>query len=162
MVTPERTMSSKAPVVPEIRDLSQDEIVALLERNDIGRLAFSFHDSVDIRPLHYVHSTGWLFGRTSPGDKLVTLRHNQWIAFETDEVSGPSDWASVIIHGAFYHLEDGGSMHEMRLYDRAVRCLRRRRPDALTEQDPLAFQTAVFGIQIESMTGRSSSTGATG
>lgn len=154
-------MSNKALVVPEIRDLSQDEIEALLERNDIGRLAFSFHDTVDMRPLHYVYNTGWLFGRTSPGDKLVTLRHNQWIAFETDEVSGPFDWASVIVHGAFYHLEDKGSVHEMRLYDRAVRCLRRRWRDALTERDPLAFQTAVFGIQIESMTGRSSSADAT-
>jgi hypothetical protein len=48
----------------------------------------------------------------------------------------------------------------MRLHDRAVRCLRRRTRDALTKQDPLAFQTAVFGIQIESMTGRASSTDA--
>jgi nitroimidazol reductase NimA-like FMN-containing flavoprotein (pyridoxamine 5'-phosphate oxidase superfamily) len=154
-------MLSNAPVVPEIRELSQDEIVTLLERNYIGRLAFSFHDAVDIRPLNYIYSDGWLFGRTSPGEKLVTLRHNQWVAFETDEVSGPFDWASVITHGAFHHLDHEGSVHVKSLYDRALRNLRGRSPYAFTGEDPLAFQTAVFAIQIESMTGRSSSTDAT-
>jgi len=152
-------MSTKALVIPEIRDLSQSDSEALLERNTVGRLAFSFHDAVDIRPLNYVFSDGWLFGRTSPGDKLVTLRHNQWVAFETDEISGPFDWASVIIHGAFYHLDHEGSVHVKSLYDRALRNLRGRFPHAFTGEDPLAFQTAVFAIQIESMTGRSSSTG---
>src|SRR6266498_5822548 len=58
-----------------IRELTEDEIQALLTRNHVGRIAFSFHDRVDIRPIHYVYRDNWLYGRTQPSDKLVTLRH---------------------------------------------------------------------------------------
>jgi nitroimidazol reductase NimA-like FMN-containing flavoprotein (pyridoxamine 5'-phosphate oxidase superfamily) len=69
---------------PTIRELTDEEMHALLARNHVGRVAFSFHDRVDIRPIHYIFSDNWLFGRTEPSDKLVTLRHNQWVAFEVD------------------------------------------------------------------------------
>jgi nitroimidazol reductase NimA-like FMN-containing flavoprotein (pyridoxamine 5'-phosphate oxidase superfamily) len=151
-------MPRKAPAPPEFRDLSKAESESLLERNHVGRLAFSFKDAVDVRPLHYVFDNEWIFGRTSPSDKLITLRHNQWIAFEVDEISGPFDWQSVVVRGTFYRVEDEGSVHDKRLYQRALSTIRKLVPETLTEKDPTAFRTALFGIHIESMTGRSSST----
>ena len=76
----------KNPPVPDIRDLSAREAEALLRRNRIGRLAYTYRNKVDIRPLHYAWRRGWLFGRTSPGDKLMKLTYNQWVAFEIDEI----------------------------------------------------------------------------
>lgn len=145
-------------VEPVFRDMSKKESEALLERNNVGRVAFSFHDSVDIRPIHYVYSKGWLFGRTSAGDKLITLRHNQWVAFEVDEIEGPLDWQSVVVRGSFYRIRREGNVHDVRLYDRALAAVRSLSPDALTDRDPLAFRTEVFGISIESMSGRTCST----
>lgn len=143
---------------PEFRELSNPESMALLERNSVGRIAFSFRDSVDVRPIHYVLDDGWLFGRTSAGDKLITLRHNQWVAFEVDEISGPLDWQSVVVRGSFYVLKREGSTHDVRLYDRAFDAIRRLSPDAFTNRDPLAFRTEVFGVSIDSISGRSCST----
>jgi nitroimidazol reductase NimA-like FMN-containing flavoprotein (pyridoxamine 5'-phosphate oxidase superfamily) len=143
---------------PEFTELSKREMDAIIRRNNIGRIAFSFRDSVDIRPIHYVWSKGWLFGRTSPGDKLTTLRRNRWVAFEIDETSGPFDWKSVVVRGTFYVLEPEGSEHDIRLYRRAVRAIRRLAPRALTDDDPVAFRSVVFGITIDSVTGRSSTT----
>ena len=143
---------------PVFRALSQKEMLALLARNHVGRIAFSFHDAVDIRPIHYVTARGWLFGRTSPSDKLVTLRHNQWIAFEVDEVAGPFDWQSVVVRGTFYVLTAEGSKTDVRLYRRALRLIRKLAPNALTERDPVPIRTEVFGIALSSMTGRASST----
>ncbi|HEY0243408.1 MAG TPA: pyridoxamine 5'-phosphate oxidase family protein [Gemmatimonadaceae bacterium] len=143
---------------PEFRELSNPESMALLERNSVGRIAFSFRDSVDVRPIHYVLDDGWLFGRTSAGDKLITLRHNQWVAFEVDEISGPLDWQSVVVRGSFYVLKREGSTHDVRLYDRAADAIRRLSPDAFTNRDPLAFRTEVFGVSIDSISGRSCST----
>ena len=94
------------------RDLSEAEIEELLKRNHVGRIAFSFRDQVDLRPIHYVFDNGWLFGRTSIGNKLETLRHNQWVTFEVDEVEGPFDWKSVIIRGAFYRFDPDGNEYE--------------------------------------------------
>jgi uncharacterized protein len=154
----ERDSAAAMQASPTFRDLSSAESEALLERNNVGRVAFSFHDSVDIRPIHYVYEGGWLFGRTSSGDKLVSLRHNQWVAFEVDEIDGPLDWQSVLVRGSFYRLQPEGNVHDVRLYDRAVAAVRALSPDAFTDRDPLAFRTEVFGVSIDSMSGRSCST----
>ena len=157
---PMKQLVKGSPVEPVFRDLSRKESDALLSRNNVGRIAFSFHDSVDIRPIHYVFAKKWLFGRTSAGDKLETLRHNQWIAFEVDEVSGPLDWKSAVVRGTFYPLSGQGSTHDLRLYETAVKAIRKVDPDALTDRDPLGFRTQVFGISVDSVTGRSCSTKA--
>lgn len=143
---------------PVFSELSNPDSLSLLERNSVGRIAFSFRDTVDIRPVHYVHEDGWLFGRTSAGDKLITLRHNQWVAFEVDEISGPLDWQSVVVRGSFYVLKREGSSHDLRLHDRATDAIRRLSPNAFTDRDPLAFRTEVFGVSIDSISGRCCST----
>jgi nitroimidazol reductase NimA-like FMN-containing flavoprotein (pyridoxamine 5'-phosphate oxidase superfamily) len=154
-----KSASRKLPLNPPLfRDLSIEETKTVLAHNHVGRIAFSFHDIVDIRPIHYVLGDDWLFGRTSPGDKLVTLQHHQWIAFEVDEISGPFDWRSVIIHGTFHLLEPGATEPETRLYERALRAIKSLTPDALTDADLTPFRTNIFGISIDSVTGRSSTT----
>jgi nitroimidazol reductase NimA-like FMN-containing flavoprotein (pyridoxamine 5'-phosphate oxidase superfamily) len=154
----ERIQVAAKKVEPVFRDLSQAESEALLQRNSVGRVAFSFQDLVDIRPIHFVYADNWLFGRTSAGDKLITLRHNQWVAFEVDEIAGPLDWQSVVVRGSFYRLDNEGNVHDKRLYERALTAVRTLSPDALTDRDPLAFRTEVFGVSIDSITGRSCST----
>ncbi len=143
---------------PLFRDLSRKEMNALLARNHVGRIAFSFHNDVDIRPIHYVAARGWLFGRTSPSDKLVTLRHNQWVAFEVDEVSGPLDWQSVVARGTFYRLAPEGSKTDRALHARGLRLIRKLSPRAFTNRDTMPFRTELFGIALASMTGRACST----
>ena len=153
-----RARVTAGTVMPNFRELSGKEMETLIARNHVGRIAFSFHDSVDIRPIHYSAARGWLFGRTSPGDKLVTLRHNQWVAFEVDEIIGPFDWASVVVRGTFYRLTPEGSEFDIKLYKRALRYIRKLSPNALTRNDPVPFRTELFGITIDTMTGRASST----
>lgn len=141
-----------------IRELTSDEIHQLLSRNHVGRIAFSFHDQVDIRPIHYVYADNWLYGRTSPSDKLTTLRHNQWVAFEVDEVRGPFDWESVVAHGSFYRLSDEEKPQNLELRDEALRHIRSFVPETLRGTDPVPFRTEVFAIAIDKLTGRAAST----
>jgi len=143
---------------PRFRDLTQDEIREILARNRVGRLAFSFRDHVEIQPLHYVFDREWLFGRTSDGEKLASLRHNWWVAFGVDEVEGPFDWRSVMVRGGFYRLDTGGPPDTRVLYDRAMACIRRVMPDALTDEDPVPFRTVVFGVAVQHVSGRVATT----
>jgi len=39
----------------DIRDLERSEIEMIVSRNNVGRLAFTFHDRVDIEPIHYIY-----------------------------------------------------------------------------------------------------------
>ena len=154
-----KTATRKKPVIaPVFRDLTKEESESVLATNHVGRLAYSFHDKVDIRPIHYVFDERWLFGRTSPGDKLTTLQHHQWVAFEVDEISGPFDWKSVVAHGTFYRLENSGTDSDMKLFERGMAAVQRLSPEVFTASDPVPFRTELVGIALDSISGRSSST----
>ena len=143
-------MSEPGPA--KFRELTREECNALLERNHVGRIAFSYHDHVDIEPIYFVYEDEWLYGRTGEGTKLRTLAHNRWVAFETDEVAALLDWQSVVVKGALYLLEPGGPRAET--YDHAVSVLRRLNPEALREDDPTPHRTVLFRIHADQVTGR--------
>lgn len=136
------------------RELSREEIEAMLLRNNVGRMAFSFHDRVDIQPIHYVYERGWLYGRTSEGDKIAALTHNQWVAFEVDEVSDVFDWRSIVIHGSFWILHPRGSPRAEELWAKAAELVARIVPGALTESDPVGFRQTLFRIAVSDVRGR--------
>ena len=139
------------------RDLPRDEIEEMLLRNKVGRLAFSFHDRVDIQPIHYVYERGWLYGRTSDGDKIASLTHNQWIAFELDEIEDVFEWRSIVIHGSLWILHPRGSLGAEEVWKKAAELVSRIVPGALTENDPVSFRQTLFRIAVSDVRGRAAS-----
>ena len=141
------------------RDMERDESEAMIGRNNVGRIAFAFHDRVDIEPIHYIYERGWLYGRTSEGHKLSTLRHNQWVAFEIDEIKDTFDWRSVVIHGSFWIIHPRGSPRAEELWAKAANLVGQIVPGALTESDPVAFRHILFRIAISEVRGREAKQG---
>ena len=140
------------------RELSRNEIEAMLLRNRVGRLAFSLRDRVDVQPIHYIYERGWLYGRTSEGDKITALTHNQWVAFEVDEVTDLFDWRSIVIHGSFWIMHPRGSPHAEELWTKAAELVSKIVPGALTETDPVAFRQTLFRIAVSDVRGREAKT----
>jgi nitroimidazol reductase NimA-like FMN-containing flavoprotein (pyridoxamine 5'-phosphate oxidase superfamily) len=134
--------------------LDAAECETLLSAHRVGRLAFSFRDRVDIEPIHYVYSEGWIYGRTSPGTKLRALTYNRLVAFEVDEVDALFSWRSVVVKGALFVLapEDDGPMKGV--WEQAVLQLQRIVPAAFTGADPTPQRTIIFRIQADQITGR--------
>ena len=143
---------------PEFFEPTRDEAVGLLQRHHVGRLAFSFHDRVDIEPISYVFSDGWVYGRTAPGSKLNTVRHHPWVAFEVDEVEGQFDWRSVVVHGTLYFIEDGGE-HAHEAHAHALGLLRSIDAGALTPADVTPERVALFRIFADNITARGARSG---
>lgn len=141
---------------PSVRQLTREECDALLARNHVGRIAFSFHDRVDLEPVHYVYSGGWLHGRTSPGTKLSTLRHHPWIAFEVDEIEGLYDWQSVIVRGVVDIPDPEGSPSDVSAFESTLGLIRELVPHALDPDDPTPERQVLFRIYAEEVTGRMS------
>jgi uncharacterized protein len=139
---------------PRIEELSAEEITAILARNRVGRIAFSMHDRVDIQPIHYVYSQGWIYGRTSHGAKLAALGKNKWVAFEVDEVTSLFEWASVVVHGGVYVLEPDDSPEAHALFTRAIELLRRLLPTTFREDDPVPNRDVVFRVAVQESSGR--------
>lgn len=146
--------ASHAAYAPTFRELARAECDALLARNRVGRLAYTFHDRVSIEPIHYAYADGWLVGRTAPGSKLDTLAHHPWIALEVDEVRDTFDWASVVVHGTFYRLHEHGSAAERASWERALPLLRQIVPEALASRDPVPFRDVLFHVHADEVSGR--------
>ncbi len=142
----------KTTIRPRFRDLTLEECHALLASKNVGRIAFTLHDRVDIQPVNYVSDGHWIFGRTSKGAKLATLLHHPWCAFETDDVREFFEWSSVVVKGTFSVLDPKiGSLHT---YQRADSLLRTLVPGAFLATDPTPHRDIVFGIFINEITGR--------
>lgn len=139
---------------PTFRDLDEEEVHALLARNHIGRIAYSFHNHVDIEPLSYVFADGAIYMRTAPGSKLETLAHSPWVAFEVDEVEGPFDWRSAVAHGTVYALDDSGGEIARENYRLALERIRQLIPTALTPHDPTPTRQVVLKLHLASVRGR--------
>jgi len=148
----------KKQAKPTFRELTRDECEALLDRNLVGRIAFTFRDRVDIEPVHYVYAKGWLHGRTSQGTKLATLRHHPWIAFEVDEIDGLYDWRSVVVHGVVHLPDPDGSPGDQDTYRTSLELLRELEPHALESGDPTPKREILFRVHVDEMTGRSATT----
>jgi nitroimidazol reductase NimA-like FMN-containing flavoprotein (pyridoxamine 5'-phosphate oxidase superfamily) len=136
------------------RDLAPHEVEEMLNRHNVGRMAYSFHDRVDIEPIHFVYADGAMYGRTASGSKLTTLLHHPWVALEIDEVDGLFDWRSVVVKGTVYVVEQGLSSDVAEHYERAVEAIRTLVPDAFTEDDPVPARSIVFRIHIHEKRGR--------
>ena len=126
----------------------------MIARNNIARLAFAFHDRVDVQPIHYVYERGWLYGRTSEGEKIATLRHNQWVALEIDEIKDTFDWRSVVIHGSFWRIQPLGSPRAEEVWAKAAELVSRIVPESLTDKDPVPFRQILFRIAVSDVRGR--------
>lgn len=140
-----------------IQEMDKPAMQALLMRHNVGRVAYSLHDRVDIEPISYIYEDGWIFGRTSPGSKLNVLARRPWVAFEVDEVHGPTTWESVVAHGTFYHLEPEGNDSDKMRFEKALAAVRKVIPETFRERDPVAFRDVIFGIHVDRMSGRACS-----
>lgn len=158
MATASTSSSAAASVpdstIPSFGILSPTECENVLRRHNVGRLAYALHDRVNVTPVHYKYADGWLYGRSAPGGKLLTILRNRWIAFEVDENDGLFDWKSVILHGALYVIEPDRSPQERAVYDRAIEVLRELMPATLGATDPIAFRNQLFRIHASEVTGR--------
>jgi nitroimidazol reductase NimA-like FMN-containing flavoprotein (pyridoxamine 5'-phosphate oxidase superfamily) len=141
------------------RDLASHEIEEMLNRHNVGRMAYSFHDRVDIEPIHFVYADGAMYGRTAPGSKLDTLLHHPWVALEIDEVDGLFDWRSVVVKGTVYVVEQGLSSDVAEHYEHAVEAIRTLMPDAFTDDDPVPSRSIVFRLHIHEKRGRAAAPG---
>jgi len=152
---------SSLDMAPALGTLEAGKCEELLKRQEVGRIAFALQDRVGIVPVHYVYDEGWIYGRTEPEGKLVSILRNRRVAFEVDEIRGMFTWQSVVVHGSFYLIEPDAGGKEKAAHDKAVQLLRRILPTTLGKADPVPFRDQLFRIAVSEITGRFATLGGT-
>lgn len=140
----------------DVRDMSRDEAVALLERHHVGRIGISFHDLVRVKLASYLYSEGWLYARTELGEDLTTVKHHPWAAFEVDEVEGIYDWRVVEVAGGVEILSSEFHSPDWPQFENAVRLLRSAVPQVLTADDPMPQRAQVIRMHVDNIRGHES------
>lgn len=139
---------------PTFSVLTTAECHALLASHNVGRLAFTFRDRVDIEPVHYVYRDGWIWGRTQHGTKVSVLAHHPWVAFEVDEVKALFTWRSVVVHGRVEFPDPEGSVQDQERYETGVEAFRTLIPEAFTAADPTPDRDLIFMLPATELEGR--------
>ena len=143
---------------PQFRELDRAEIEAILARNHVGRLGYARDNQVEIHPVHYVYSDGWIYGRTAYGATYQALGETayQWwpVVFEVDEVEELFRWRSVVVHGGFYTIPEDGLQGRHEEWERAVERMRTLVPETFTPDDPVAFRKVLFRVAVQEVAGR--------
>lgn len=146
------------PNAPAFLVLDDGAARALLARNHIGRIAFVAQGRIEIEPVSYAADGDWIYARSAHGAKLEALAHSPYVAFEIDEVEGPYDWQSIVVHGTVYAVSEAGSKIDKSRFEQALGALRSFAPETLTPADPTPFRDVVYGIHIDRLTGRKATT----
>jgi nitroimidazol reductase NimA-like FMN-containing flavoprotein (pyridoxamine 5'-phosphate oxidase superfamily) len=123
-------------------------------RQHAGRLAFTFHDRPSIALMWYVYADGWIYARMANDGARSVLQHNQWIAFEVDEVASLLEWRSVTLHGSVQFLENDQTSADWKAFNNALAALRAFAPWVRTAADPFPDRTQLYRIYVDDLTGR--------
>jgi nitroimidazol reductase NimA-like FMN-containing flavoprotein (pyridoxamine 5'-phosphate oxidase superfamily) len=89
-----------------IQELSHQASLDLLARTRLGRLACSQGGQPYVVPVYLAYADRSLYGFTTLGKKIESMRANPLVCIEVDEVVSPQQWASVIVFGRYEELPD--------------------------------------------------------
>ncbi len=84
--------------------LNSTQINNILSSRLVGRIACTDGKHPYIVPVTFTYDGVYLYGQTNNGRKLDILRKNPHVCFETDMITGLTNWQSVVIYGRFEEL----------------------------------------------------------
>jgi nitroimidazol reductase NimA-like FMN-containing flavoprotein (pyridoxamine 5'-phosphate oxidase superfamily) len=100
-----------------IREMSREECLRVLAGARVSRLACAKENQPYVVPvsLAYHEASGYLYGFTTPGQKLEWMRANPLVCVEVDEITAHDQWVSVIVNGRFEELPESPGNADARL-----------------------------------------------
>ena len=139
-----------------IHEMTEDECRTALKHVDFGRLACVRGDQPYIVPVHFSYDGQYLYGLTTPGQKIEWMRSNPLVCLEIDERTSQHQWMSIIVFGRYEELSDTPQYQLARA--RALEILQKRTmwwepacvPTERRERRPPIF----YRVDIEHVTGR--------
>jgi len=140
-----------------INEMTEQECGEFLGRASLGRLACSLDDQPYVIPIYFAYDANYLYVLSTLGQKIEWMRANPKVCVEVDEITGQSQWTSVVVTGRYQELPEPQYTAER---DHARKLLEKRYrwwQNALGERQLRAgdslIESLFFRIQIDSMTG---------
>lgn len=94
-----------------IREMSREECLRVLAGERLARLACSHENQPYVVPVYLAYhqppgGDAYLYGFTTPGQKIAWMRTNPLVCVEVDQVAAYNQWLSVIVFGRYEELPE--------------------------------------------------------
>lgn len=143
--------------------LTENEIVDVLEKGTVGRIGCTDGNRIYIVPVTYIFRGDHVLCHSNEGMKIHMMRSNPNVCFEVDDIRDNAHWKSIIAWGIYQEITAENELAEARkqLTDRALKhktSITALPPEASPEQ-PIAHGSAhgesvYYKIKLEEVTGR--------
>lgn len=107
-----------------VHELNRADCLAILWRNNVGRLGYSHFDQPYVVPIHYSLDVeqGCLYGFSTLGEKVSCMRRNPRVCLEVDEIVDKNHWVTALAVGRYReihrgHLEDQARRRAEKLFN---------------------------------------------
>lgn len=142
-----------APQPQAFRPMDRAGAVAILDRNRVGRIAYTRRGRLEVEPVLYAWADGWLWARTSYGCSWAALAgesHGTPVHFEVDEVDAGFRWRSVVVRGVLHPVEHPADGGDPAVWVHAVELVRTLDPAVAGS----ALRGSLVRIEVEEAEGR--------
>ena len=87
-----------------IEEMSHQACIDFVQRTRFGRLACEQEGQPYVTPIFFACHHDALYGFSTIGQKIEWMRKNPHVCVESDQVTSPQQWTSVIIYGRYEEL----------------------------------------------------------
>jgi hypothetical protein len=108
-------MAGREEWIMFVREMTETECFTALAQARLARLACASENQPYVVPLYLVYHDPFLYGFTTPGQKIEWLRANPRVCVEVDDIQSFDHWTSVIIMGRYEELPDSPEWGQERL-----------------------------------------------
>jgi len=140
-----------------ISEIPEAECREILLRASLGRLGCALDNQPYVVPIYFVCEPGCIYVFSTYGQKIEWMRANPRVCLQVDEVTGASQWASVIANGRFQELVEPQFSEEREHARELLEARQRWWLTALAERRIRVPDGQVaplfFAIRIDSVTG---------
>jgi len=140
-----------------ISEMTEKECRDLLARNSIGRLGCAQENQPYVVPIYLAYDIDYFYVLSTLGQKIELMLANPNVCVQMDEITGESQWSSVIVNGSYEELREpqftDELAHARKLLEKRHRWWQNPLAERQLRTGDELIAPIVFRIQINSMTG---------
>lgn len=146
-----------------ITPLDVSDSLHILQNNYIGRMAYIFNNKPYIVPMTYYYNQAnhSLVCYSAEGHKISSLRKNNNVSFEVEDIESVDKWRTVVIHGTYLELSGSDVRYQLHLFALGVKKIIKvhegREVDYISEFSSKIYKNDLpitFLIRVNEITGK--------
>lgn len=145
-----------------IQEMTRSECISRLSHTRLGRLGCAFQNQPSIVPIYFAYEDSFLYGFTTPGQKIDWMRSNLLVCVELDEIENTNLWTTIVIFGTYEELPETDAITEEIDWRKHAHALLQQyaewwEPGAAwnTQRRPAkSFEPVFYRISIDQISGR--------